>query len=90
MTTPPTGRLMHTSRDIRIEAEHFRDLGGWTLDTSFVETMGSPYVMAHGHGKPVADAVTRIRLPSAGHWRVWVRTFAWVALWGAAGAPGRF
>ncbi len=81
---------MNKDTDILIEAEHFDDLGGWTLDTEFVSTMGSPYLMAHGLGNPVADAVTTIRLPSAGPWRVWVRTLDWVARWQAPGTPGRF
>lgn len=75
---------------VLIEAEHFADLGGWTLDTEFWHCMGSPYLMAHGLGHQVTDAVTPIRLPSAGAWRVWVRTLDWVAKWKAPGAPGRF
>jgi hypothetical protein len=52
--------------------------------------MGSPYLLAHGLGVPVEDAVTRVRFPSAGRYRVWVRTRDWVAPWNAPGAPGRF
>jgi len=73
-----------------VEAEQFDDLGGWTLDTEFVQTMGSPYLLAHGLGVPVADATTTIRLSAPGQWRVWVRTFDWVARWNASGCPGRF
>ncbi len=75
---------------ILVEAEEFADLGGWTIDTQFVETMGSPYLIAHGLGHPVAPARTTIRLPKPGKYRVWVRTFDWVARWKAPGAPGRF
>ncbi|MCX7819007.1 MAG: FAD-dependent oxidoreductase [Kiritimatiellae bacterium] len=75
---------------VLIEAESFENLGGWTLDTQFIHIMGSPYLLAHGLGRPVADAVTRVRLPSAGRYRVWARTKDWVARWGAPGAPGRF
>lgn len=81
---------MNEHRELLIEAEHFDDLGGWTLDTEFVQTMGSPYLMAHGLGEPVAAAKTSIRLPGAGSWRVWVRTLDWVGRWHASGAPGRF
>ena len=46
--------------------------------------------MAHGLGEPVKDATTTATLPSAGKYRVWVRTKDWVAHWGAPGTPGRF
>ncbi len=75
---------------VLIEAESFENLGGWTLDTQFIHIMGSPYLMAHGLGRPVADATTRVRLPAPGRYRLWVRTLDWVARWEAPGAPGRF
>ncbi|MCC6511133.1 MAG: FAD-dependent oxidoreductase [Pirellulaceae bacterium] len=52
--------------------------------------MGSPYLLAHGLGQPVSDAVTRVEVKSSGTYVVWVRTFDWVARWQAAGHPGRF
>ena len=52
--------------------------------------MGSPYLLAHGLGRPVADAETRVRIPEAGRWRLFVRTKDWVSPWEAPGAPGRF
>ncbi|HID22726.1 MAG TPA: FAD-dependent oxidoreductase, partial [Planctomycetaceae bacterium] len=73
-----------------IEAESFRDHGGWKLDTQFVDIMGSPYLLAHGLGRPVADAVTEITVPRPGTYRVFVRTKDWVARWKAPGQPGRF
>jgi hypothetical protein len=73
-----------------VEAESFAGHGGWKLDTQFIETMGSPYLIAHGLGKPVEDAVTRVDVPQAGTWRAWVRTKDWVAKWNAEGTPGRF
>jgi hypothetical protein len=75
---------------ILIEAEGFEDHGGWQLDTQFIEIMGSPYLLAHGLGEPVADATTSIRLDQGGRYRVYARTKDWVAPWGAPGAPGRF
>jgi FAD dependent oxidoreductase/NAD(P)-binding Rossmann-like domain len=75
---------------VLVEAEAFDTLGGWTLDTQFTFEMGSPYLLAHGLGRPVDKASTRVQLPSAGAWRVWVRTKDWVARWGVEGAPGRF
>ncbi|MFC4992336.1 FAD-dependent oxidoreductase [Rubritalea tangerina] len=73
-----------------IEAEGFDDLGGWELDQQSMDQMGSPYLLAHGLGIPVKDATTTLNLPSAGTYRVWVRTKDWVAPWKAPGAPGKF
>ena len=75
---------------VLVEAESFGDRGGWVVDQQAMDVMGSPYLLAHGLGVPVADATTAVRLPAAGTYRVWVRTRDWVAPWGAAGAPGRF
>lgn len=75
---------------ILVEAEAFQEHGGWKLDTQFIEIMGSPYLMAHGLGHPVEDAVTTIEVPEAGTYRVWARTKDWVAYWEAPGTPGRF
>ena len=44
---------------ILVEAEAFDDYGGWVLDSQFELEMGSPYLLAHGNGRPVADATTR-------------------------------
>jgi len=73
-----------------VEAESFENHGGWKLDTQFIEIMGSPYLLAHGLGRPVEDATTTVELPHAGTWRVLARTKDWVARWKAPGAPGRF
>ncbi|WP_395734947.1 FAD-dependent oxidoreductase [Prosthecobacter sp.] len=72
-----------------LEAESFSSPGGWVLDTQFIDVMGSPYLMAHGMGKPVKDATTTIDLP-AGTYTLWARTKNWVGPWDATGAPGRF
>ena len=73
-----------------LEAEGFDELGGWVLDQQFMDLMGSPYLLAHGMGVPVEDAVTALEVEHAGPWRLWVRTRDWVAPWGVEGAPGRF
>jgi hypothetical protein len=73
-----------------VEAESFKDPGGWSLDTQFIEIMGSPYLLAHGLGLPVKDATTTVTFPSAGDYHVFVRTKDWVARWKAPGAPGKF
>ncbi len=79
-----------SAAEVFVEAESFDDRGGWQLDTQFIQQMGSPYLLAHGLGKPVQDAVTRVTVPQTGKYLVWVRTFDWVARWQAPGTPGRF
>ncbi len=75
---------------IFVEAESFTEHGGWGLDTAFTHIVGSPYLLAHGLGQPVADAETTVEIPASGTYRVWVRTKDWVAPWGAPGTPGQF
>lgn len=83
-----TARQVHAADQILVEAESFSDQGGWVVDPQFVEQMGSPYLMAHGLGDPVANAVTTVRLEEAGTFHVWARTKDWVP--GKWEAPGRF
>ena len=52
--------------------------GGWQLDVQFMDVMGSPYLLAHGLGSPVPDAVATVSVPTSGKWRVWARTRKWV------------
>lgn len=73
-------------RDLLVEAEDFDDVGGWTVDSQFEVQMGSPYLLAHGYGRPVADATTVIEVAEAGPYDVWVRTKDWAP----SGHPGRF
>ena len=61
------------------------DAGGWSLDAQFMDVMGSPYLLAHGLGVPVADATATVSVPKAGTYRVWARTRNW-----APESPGRF
>lgn len=78
------------AQSVLVEAESFTSPGGWKLDTQLIENMGSPYMLAHGLGTPVADATTTVTFPETGTYRVWVRTKDWVARWEADGEPGRF
>ena len=74
--------------DILVEAESFSAKGGWVVDPQFVFQMGSPYLLAHGLGKPVESAVTEADVPSRGKYHVWARTMNWAQ--GGWEAPGRF
>ena len=58
---------------VLVEAEAFADYGGWVLDSQFELEMGSPYLLAHGLGRPVADASTAVQIDDPGRYRVWVR-----------------
>ena len=78
------------AQQVLVEAESFQSHGGWKLDTQFIDNMGSPYLLAHGLGKPVGDATTKVTFPELGEYKVFVRTKDWVARWKAPGQPGKF
>lgn len=78
------------SQQVLLEAENFAQLGGWDLDQQAMDQMGSPYLLAHGLGTPVKDAMTTHVFPGKATYHVWVRTRDWVAPWKAPGAPGKF
>ena len=90
----------YSNKCVLVETESFDDYGGWSLDTQFMDQMGSPYLIAHGVGKPVGDASTTVKCSKSGKYRVWVRTFDWVGRWrgdewpmrkrASGTAPGRF
>ena len=61
-----------------VEGETFSDTGGWEIDTQFIEQMGSPYLLAHGLGRPVDDAKTNVVFSRPGTYRVYARTRDWV------------
>ncbi len=73
---------------VLVEAASFAELGGWKLDTQHYQEMGGCYLLAHGMGKPVANAKTKVTLPQPGRWNVWVRTRNWCG--GDWKSPGRF
>jgi len=80
--------LAAQAETIFIEAESFDDWGGWVNDTQFMDQMGSPYLLAHGMGKPVADAKTTVNISEAAEYHVWVRTKNWMAgVYAAQGLP---
>jgi len=79
---------LQAADQVLVEAENFKEKGGWVVDQQFTESMGSSYLLAHGMGKPVADAKTAIAFPSTGSYTLWVRTKNWKP--GTWEAPGRF
>ena len=72
--------LSARAETIMIEAESFDEWGGWVNNTQFMDQMGSPYLLAHGMGKPVADAKTT-SFAKGGRYNVWVRTKNWTSRW---------
>ena len=72
--------------EVLVEAEGFNDRGGWVVDPQFMDQMGSPYLLAHGLGKPVANAKTEVEFPETGAYHLWVRAKDWVP----SHHPGRF
>ena len=76
--------------EILLEAETFQAKGGWETDTQFIESMGSPYLNAHGLGQPVADATTQFEATEPGTYKVWARTKNWTKALNREGAAGLF
>lgn len=76
--------------NIWIEAESFQEKGGWLVDQQMIEGMGSPYLIAHGLGTPVKDALMKVRIDTAATYNVYVRTYNWTAPWHPAAGPGGF
>lgn len=79
-----------SAAELWIEAESLANKGGWVLDQQFIGQMGSTYLMAHGMGIPVEDAVSEINVPESGRYYVYVRTFNWTSPWSQNDGPGKF
>lgn len=75
---------------IYIETESFENPGGWVIDQQFMDVMGSPFLMAHGMGVPVADASTEFEVKRGGSYQVFVRTRNWNAAWSPGHPAGQF
>lgn len=78
------------ANSILVEAEAFHQTGGWMVDQQFMDIMGSPYLIAHGMGVPVADATTVVRIAKKGRYQVYARTFNWTSCWNSQEGPGAF
>ena len=68
-----------SSQSVLIETELFETKGGWSIDSQFIDQMGSPYLLAHGLGE--------VRFPETGVYYIWVRTKDWAPY---PKGPGRF
>ena len=82
----PVGSVAKT-HTILVEAEAFQNTGGWVVDQQFMNQMGSPFLLAHGLGVPLKDAVTKVKFPATSKYRIWVRTRDWVAPWKVTHPP---
>ena len=60
------------------------------IDPSAMHEMGSAYLMAHGIGTPVADAVTEIEIAESAVYHIRARTRDWTAVWKRGTPAGRF
>ena len=76
--------------NIFISVADFHQKGGWLMDSQFIETMGMPYLLAHGIGTPVSDAKATVRIDSDGKYHIYAYTYNWNAPWKAEYAPGIF
>ena len=77
-------------KSIYIEAESFDRLGGWIVDTASMEQLGSSYIMAHGMGVPVEDAVTAFEIEECGTYHIWALTRDWTAVWNVEDPAGKY
>ena len=73
---------------ILVSGSMFSEKGGWTTDSQYIDQMGSTYLLAHGLGTPVADAMTDIDVPVSGEYNMFVRTRNWTAPFTTAPTPG--
>lgn len=76
--------------NIFIEAESFKVKGGWVVDTLSMENIHSAYLMAHGMGVPVEDAVTDLEIQATGEYYIWALTRDWTAVWEVKDSAGKF
>lgn len=78
------------SAQVLVEAESFEKRGGWVSDHQAFEKIQSAYLMAHGLGHPVEDAVTTTKFDRSGKYHLYVSTYNWTAPWYDGKGPGAF
>ncbi len=79
-----------TMSQVLVEAESFAEKGGWVTDHQAFEKIHSSYLMAHGLGRPVKDAVTSVSFAEGGKYHLYVSTYNWTAPWYKGKGPGAF
>jgi len=79
--------LGFAQNQLLVEAESFKNTGGWVIDQQSFPVIHSSYLMAHGMGRPVADAVTHVHFAEKGTYHLWVRTKDWAPF---PKGPGKF
>ncbi|SEK45585.1 FAD dependent oxidoreductase [Olivibacter domesticus] len=72
---------------VLVETESFHQKGGWVIDQQSFPVLHSSYLMAHGMGRPVADARATVKFPKKGTYKVWLRTKDWAPY---PVGPGKF
>ncbi len=82
--------MVNKSNSVFIAGSLFEDKGGWTVDSQYIDQMGSTYLLAHGLGNPVEDAVTTFAVSTTGEYNIFVRTRNWTAGFTDAKTPGIF
>lgn len=78
--------MVDNQASLLVPTPSFTNHGGWVLDSQFELETGSSYLLAHGNGTPVADAITSISIPRSGAYKIYVRTKNWVP----GHSPGTF
>ena len=78
---------VYATDHILVETESFHEKGGWVIDQQSFDILGSSYLLAHGMGVPVLNAVTEIHVDRPGDYHVWVRTKDWAPF---PRGPGKF
>ena len=73
-----------------VPCSEFEVLGGWSYDSQFRVANGFSYLIAHGLGKRVDDAMTTLVAEEEGDYDVWARTMNWTARWSEKSAAGTF
>ncbi|MFI3320217.1 MAG: FAD-dependent oxidoreductase [Rikenellaceae bacterium] len=76
--------------NVLVETESFDNLGGWLLDHQAFEKIQSAYIQAHGLGRKVKDATTKVNFDKAGKYHVYVSTYNWTSPWYDGEGPGAF
>jgi len=82
--------MQNDAKSLLVEAESFSDYGGWVHDILAFGKTHSAHLLAHGAGRPVADAVTRVAFPQTGTYHVYVSTYNWTSPWYDGKGPGAF